>query len=56
MFDIVNFIAYDGLMINGTGTAARKRFDTSYPSLPESKWIDLVGTTARGHWIPDERR
>ncbi|WP_063057434.1 hypothetical protein [Nocardia sienata] len=56
MFEIVNSIAYDGLMINGTGTAARKRFDTSYPNLPESKWIDLVGTTAHGHWIPDEGR
>ncbi|WP_431941718.1 AAA domain-containing protein [Nocardia grenadensis] len=56
MFEVVNSIAYDGLMINGTGTAARKSFDTSYPSLPESKWIDLVGATAHGHWIPEEGR
>ncbi|MDR7169529.1 hypothetical protein J2W56_003270 [Nocardia kruczakiae] len=56
MFDIVNTIAYDGLMINGTGTAARERFDATYPSLPESKWIDLVGASAHGHWIPDEGR
>ncbi|WP_218008886.1 DEAD/DEAH box helicase [Nocardia jiangxiensis] len=56
MFDIVNTIAYDGLMINGTGTAAREHFDATYPSLPESKWIDVVGASARGHWIPDEGR
>ncbi|GAA4256473.1 DEAD/DEAH box helicase [Dactylosporangium darangshiense] len=56
MFDIVNTIAYDGLMINGTGDAARERFNARYPTLPESKWIDVVGATAQGHWIPDEGR
>ncbi|MFB9441552.1 DEAD/DEAH box helicase [Dactylosporangium vinaceum] len=56
MFDIVNAIAYDGLMINGTGTAARDRFNAEHPTLPESKWMDIAGATAQGHWIPDEGR
>ncbi|MET3426675.1 hypothetical protein BJ973_005887 [Actinoplanes tereljensis] len=56
MFDIVNTIAYDGIMINRTGDAARERFNARYPTLPESKWIDVVGSTAQGHWIPDEGR
>ena len=56
MFDIVNTIAYDGIMINRTGDAARERFNAQYPTLPESKWIDVAGTTAQGNWIPDEGR
>jgi hypothetical protein len=56
MFDLVNAIAYDGLMINGTGDAARARFNARYPTLPESKWIDVAGGTAQGHWIPEEGR
>lgn len=56
MFDIVNAVAYDGLMINSTGAAAGERFNTTYPTLPESKWIDVVSENARGHWIPDEGR
>lgn len=56
MFDIVNQVAYDGLMIEGTGTAAQDRFRADYPTLPPSKWIDVAGTTARGHWIPDQGR
>ncbi|MEU0554721.1 ATP-binding protein [Dactylosporangium sp. NPDC006015] len=56
MFDIVNAIAYDGLMIDGTGTAARDRFAAEFPTLPESKWIDVAGADAQGHWIPDEGR
>ncbi|MEV5540078.1 AAA domain-containing protein [Saccharopolyspora shandongensis] len=43
-------------MINGTGTDARERFDAAYPTLPESKWIDVVGNGSQGHWIPDEGR
>jgi hypothetical protein len=56
MFDIVNTIAYDGLMIDGTGRTAAERFDTAYPTLPPSKWIDVSGGAAHGHWIPDEGR
>ncbi|MFL6121956.1 AAA domain-containing protein [Actinophytocola sp.] len=56
MFGIVNTIAYDGLMINGTGTSAGERFAEAYPTLPESKWIDVEGEGARGHWIPEEGR
>jgi hypothetical protein len=54
MFDIVNAVAYDGLMIDGTAPAAGERFAERYPKLPESKWIDVPGTAAQGHWIPDE--
>ena len=56
MFQIANAIAYDGLMINGTGTSAGARFEEAYPSLPQSKWIDVAGGESRGHWIPDEGR
>lgn len=28
--------------------------DHDCPTLPESKWIDVPGTAAQGHWIPDE--
>ncbi|OWV13673.1 damage-inducible protein [Micromonospora wenchangensis] len=58
MFDIVNRVAYGGLMIDGTGTdtGARDRFQLAYPTLPPSKWIDVAGTGARGHWIPDQGR
>ena len=56
MFDIVNAVAYDGLMVNGTGKEAGQRFDAAYPTLPPSKWIDVVGSDAQGHWIPDEGR
>jgi AAA domain len=54
MFDVVNAAAYDGLMIDGTGDGPRTRFDEKYPTLPPSKWIDVISTGARGHWIPDE--
>lgn len=54
MFDIVNTIAYDGLMIDGTGKGPSERFDAAYPKLPPSKWIDVVGSGSQGHWIPDE--
>lgn len=56
MFDIVNAIAYDGLMIDGTGKGPGERFDTAYPTLPPSKWIDVVGSGSQGHWIPEEGR
>lgn len=54
MFGIVNAIAYDGLMIDGTSSGPGEQFTAAYPSLPVSKWIDVAGTTNRGHWIPDE--
>ncbi len=56
MFDIVNTIAYDGLMIDDTGKAPGERFNAAYPSLPPSKWINVIGGSARGHWVPDEGR
>ncbi|MFJ6677401.1 DEAD/DEAH box helicase [Actinosynnema sp. NPDC091369] len=54
MFDIVNTIAYDGLMINGTSAAAGERFTAAYPDLPASKWIDVVSSSSQGHWIDEE--
>jgi hypothetical protein len=56
MFDIVNTVAYDGLMIDGTVPALGERFAAAYPRLPPSKWIDVPGNGAQGHWIPDEGR
>lgn len=56
MFGIVNTIAYDGLMIDGTAPAIGEKFAATYPTLPPSKWIDVANSTARGHWIPDEGR
>ncbi|EID52369.1 DEAD/DEAH box helicase [Saccharomonospora xinjiangensis] len=56
MFDIVNSIAYDGLMIHSTGHTAGEKFTATYPTLPESKWIDVVSENARNHWVPDEGR
>lgn len=54
MFDIVNAVAYDGLMIDGTAPGPGEKFRTAYPTLPDSKWIDVAGTGSKGHWIPDE--
>lgn len=54
MFGIVNAVAYDGLMIDGTAPAPGERFAADYPTLPASKWIDVPGNAAQGHWIPDE--
>ncbi|MTD55533.1 damage-inducible protein [Amycolatopsis sp. RM579] len=54
MFGIVNAVAYDGLMIDGTAPAAGERFAATYPTLPVSKWIDVPGNAAQGHWIPGE--
>lgn len=56
MFHIVNTIAYDDLMINGTAKSAGDKFAVAYPSLPKSKWIDIAGSESRGHWIPEEGR
>ncbi|MCW3478947.1 AAA domain-containing protein [Neisseriaceae bacterium JH1-16] len=46
MFTISNQIAYDGLMVHGKTKA-------SMP-LPRSTWIDVVGKTSEGNWIPEE--
>ena len=56
MFGIANDIAYHGLMINGTAPAAAQRFQETYPSLPASKWINVVSPACEGHWIPAEGR
>lgn len=49
MFDISNRVAYDGMMVFGTGNR------TPVP-LPESGWLDVRAATTEGHWIPDEGR
>ena len=46
MFDICNQIAYDGLMVYGTGS--RSSFCGS------NVWYDVRSTQSRGHWIPAE--
>ncbi|SHG63586.1 AAA domain-containing protein [Streptoalloteichus hindustanus] len=56
MFGIVNDIAYGGLMINGTNEKNSGRFREKFPSLPPSKWINVVSSGSQGHWIPDEGR
>lgn len=47
MFDISNRVAYDGMMVFGTGER------TPVP-LAESAWLDVRAATAEGHWVPDE--
>jgi superfamily I DNA and/or RNA helicase len=54
MFDLSNEIAYDGLMVEATDPALAQAFATLYPTLPQSKWIDVRSETASGHWIPTE--
>ncbi len=54
MFDIVNAVAYDDLMINGTGMIAGEQFAEANPDLLPSQWIDVVSDRAHGHWIPME--
>ncbi|SNQ47739.1 Part of AAA domain-containing protein [Frankia canadensis] len=56
MFDLVNELVYDGLMIDATGSDAADRFTRRYPHLPASKWIDVRATEAHGHWVPEEGR
>ena len=46
MFDICNLIAYDGLMVYGTGT--RSSFYGS------NVWYDVRSGHSQGHWIPAE--
>jgi hypothetical protein len=54
MFGLVNDIAYDGLMINMTVPQPAAELQEAYPSLPPSKWIDVVADQAEGQWVPDE--
>jgi superfamily I DNA and/or RNA helicase len=54
MFDISNEIAYDGMMVEATDPALAETFTTSYPTLLQSKWIDIRSETSLGHWIPAE--
>lgn len=56
MFGIANDIAYDGLMICGTAPTDAEKFHQRYPSLPESKWINVASQDCQGHWIPAEGR
>jgi AAA domain len=54
MFELSNQIAYDGLMIGATNPALAEDFATRYPTLPQSKWIDVRSDSSQGHWIPAE--
>lgn len=54
MFDLSNQIAYGGLMIDATDPALGKEFAARYPTLPQSKWIDVSSQDSQGHWIPAE--
>lgn len=54
MFDLSNAIAYDGLMLNATDPALTRSFAGRYPTLPQSKWIDVRSEASQGHWIPAE--
>ncbi len=54
MFDISNEIAYGGLMVEATDPTLAQAFASSYPTLPQSKWIDVRSETSHGHWIPAE--
>jgi superfamily I DNA and/or RNA helicase len=56
MFGIVNAIAYDGLMIDGTSDGPRERFDTTHPGLRRSTWFDVTSGGFDGHWNSDEGR
>ncbi|MFI4963402.1 MAG: DEAD/DEAH box helicase, partial [Legionellales bacterium] len=47
MYTISNQVAYDGMMVSGTGLRAEL-------SWPESAWIDVQSNEAHGHWIPAE--
>jgi hypothetical protein len=54
MFDLSNAIAYDGLMVYATDRSLEEDFAEDYPTLPQSKWIDVSSETSHGHWIPAE--
>ncbi|HWT93398.1 MAG TPA: DEAD/DEAH box helicase [Solirubrobacteraceae bacterium] len=54
MFDLVNELVYDRLMVHATGAGGRVAFDEAHGRLPASKWIDVPPDGARGHWVPAE--
>jgi len=54
MFEISNEIAYDGLMVAATDPALGEAFAGRYPTLPQSKWIDVRSDSSSGHWISAE--
>lgn len=54
MFGLSNQIAYDGLMIEATDPALGRDFADRYPTLPQSKWIDVSSDASQGNWIPAE--
>lgn len=54
MFEISNEIAYGGLMVDATDPALGEAFADRYPTLPQSKWIDVCSEASHGHWIPAE--
>lgn len=51
MFEIVNQLAYDGLMISNTAPP-----DDEHKNLTPSQWIDVQSEVCEGHWIPAEGR
>ncbi|MFD0398908.1 AAA domain-containing protein [Kitasatospora sp. NPDC127121] len=48
MFEISNRIAYDGLMVFGTGERA------PYPIADRSVWLDVVGGESDGKWVAQQ--
>lgn len=54
MFGLSNQIAYDGLMIEATDPTLGQDFTARYPTLPDSKWIDVSSDVSHGNWIPAE--
>lgn len=54
MFGLSNQIAYDGLMIEATDPALGRDFAARYPTLPQTKWIDVSTDASQGNWIPAE--
>lgn len=47
MFEVSNQVAYNGMMVFGTGNRDEL-------SLPETAWIHVESTDANRHWIPAE--
>lgn len=56
MFGIINSVVYGGLMVNGNPDRGRYPTDINRREVPPSAWIDVIGSDAKGHWIPEEQR
>lgn len=54
MFSLSNQIAYGGLMIEATAPALGREFAARFPTLPQSKWIDVSSEASQGNWIHAE--